>query len=43
MLNINMYISFYLDLSKNIDSGHLCYIYLASYTSPEDLSQTVYS
>ena len=38
-----MNVSFYLDFSKNIDSIQLCYIYLASYTSPEDLSQTVYT
>ena len=27
-----------LQLSKSIDSDHLYYIYLASYSSPEDLS-----
>ena len=31
---INLYVSFYLHLSKYIDSDHLCYIYLASFTSP---------
>ena len=32
--NINLCVSFYLHLSKYIDSDHLCYIYLASFTSP---------
>ena len=36
-----MYVSFYLHLSKYIDSDHLCYIYSASYPSPEDLSRKV--
>ena len=30
---------FYLNLSKYIDSEHLCYIYRASFTRPVDLSQ----
>ena len=35
--NIFWCVSFYLDLSKYIDSDHLCYIYLASFTSPARL------
>ena len=32
-----MCVSFYLHLSKYFDSDHLCYIYLASFTSPARL------
>ena len=39
ILYINLYVSYYLHLSKYIDTVHLCYIYLASFTSPVDLSQ----
>ena len=35
---INVYVSFYLHLSKYIDSDHLCYIYLASFTSLQEVS-----
>ena len=35
ILFINMYVSFYLGLSKYIDLDHLCHNYLASITSLE--------
>ena len=34
-----IHVSFYLYLSKYIDSDHLCYNYSASFTSPVDLSK----
>ena len=37
-LFINLQVSFHLQLSKYIDSDHLCYIYLVSFINPEDLS-----
>ena len=37
-LKDSMCVFFYLYFSKNIDSDRLCYIYLATYYSAEDLS-----
>ena len=34
---LNMYVSFYLYLSKHIDSDHLCYFYLPTFSSPARL------
>ena len=38
LVNINVYVSVYIHLSKNIDSDQLCYIYLACFAGPADLS-----
>ena len=43
LVSLIVYVSFYLHLSKYINSDHLCYIYLASFTSPaRNICDSVY-